>query len=1436
MNAQRNVTGTGIWRTALAAGFLLMPWAGARAAARQALSVRVPKASSPMLGDLGAARRLNLCIGLPLRNRKSLEKLLKEIYDPASPRYHHFLSPEQFRDEFGPTQSDYQAVKDFAKAQGLSVSATYGNRMLVDVSGPVADIHKAFHVTLRSYRRPDGSSFHAPDRQPWVDLSTPVLAVGGLQDEIRPQPRLHQMAAPPRAAGGAGRVGSGWGGSYFGYDFRKAYLPNVTLTGSGQTLALVEFGSGFYPSDITSYQAQAGLPAVPVQPVLLDGYDGGPGGENAEVSLDIEMAMSMAPGLSRILVYEGFNTNSILNRIATDDLAKQISISWGFWADDTSKQIILQYAAQGQTVFLASGDNGAWSSSNLAPLDGNPYITMVGGTTLSTLLGGHLSEKTWNWGMVGSINPQLYASGGGINPNYALPSYQQGIATADNQASDTYRDGPDVACVADNIWVFYNGGYNGFFGGTSASAPLWAGVMALVNQQVTSLGRPAVGFINPTLYSLAKSPAYAGDFFDVRDNSDNGTYHAVAGYDLCTGWGSPRGWGIINDLGGVVRTPTPTVTPTLTSTPQSGCHFNTAKLPDLVLGQADFNSNLFNRGGAPAADTLAQPNFAFTDGTILLVSDMNNSRVLLYRHLPGANGAAPDVVIGQPDFTGNNCNQGGSPGPNTLCGPQGVFWDGSRLYIADSGNNRVLIYDGIPASNNASASVVVGQPDFHSTAGGQGASAGDLWQPMDARSDGTRLVVSDSGYNRVLVYNHIPTANGAAANVVIGQADMTQGSVAGGDRGVTAPKGLALSNGRLFVATARTNPTTGNSEGRVFIYNTIPSSNNALADVVVGDTPYEDCSPSYLGGWTASGIATDGTRLFITGSTSRVMIYNRIPTAGGAACDEVLGQPDLWTCTYPQPTGNGGLAGPMGLALSPDGGTLFVADGGNNRVLRYTCQGGPAPTATPTPGQNSAGPGCRAGTAAGHGVAGFSGDGGPATAAAMTQSWGLGSDAAGNFYFADLNNNRVRRVDAAGVVSTVAGNGSFGVSGDGGAATAARLRQPWDVKADSAGNLYILDFGANNVRKVNPQGVITTVLGSPSGEAGNSQNGLSGTSTLLRQPTGLAVDARGDVFVVDAGNAVVRVLWATSGICTTVAGTPGQFGFGGDGSPMGGSLINPSSSTLAGIVADTSGAQEKLYFSDANNHRIRVVGLPYGSNKYTIVNTLAGTGVPGNGGDGGAATAATFTNLQGLALDGCGGLLVSDSDSQRIRRIDLATGLIGAFAGRGAGGFSGDGGPASLMAFNNPEAMAVLPGGEVVVMDRSNLRVRSIAACQAGCPAAGMAGRGEESASASELRGAEGRAPSLVGPEKPLVVAPNPARDSVKVMYYLEEGGKASLEVYTLDGVKVAQLGLGEEPAGAGSADFDTSRLASGLYLAVLMEEGRSGTAARARFKFAVLK
>lgn len=554
----------------------------ARAGEMRVMPGHLPNAQALLhpLGRVPATNSLRLAISLPLHNRTELTNFLERLYDPSSPDYHHYLTPEQFNARFGPTAQEYQTVLQFAKSNGFDIVKTRDSRMLLDVQGKVADVEKAFHLRLRNYQHPTESrQFYAPDVEPTVDASLPILDVIGLSDYAEAHPMLHarQIEAKTNPVTASGPGGSGPDNLFIGNDFRNAYAPGVNLNGAGQTVGLLEL-DGYYSSNIVTYESLASLPNVPLSNVDVTNYTATPGTNVIEVSLDIEMAISMAPGLSAVAIFgAGSSVNTlvafedILDSMASSNQVKQFSSSWGYTGgtdpNTTTDQALQKMGTQGQSFFQASGDGDAWINPIWVPAD-SPYLTSVGGTFLSMNGTGasYASETVWNNGPAGgwSANENTshfgqkndyVGSGGGVSTVYTIPSWQtNAVINTNNQGSSTMRNIPDVALTGTNIFVVATLGTNTYWevSGTSCAAPLWAGFTALVNQQAAA-GGTSVGFINPAIYAIGKSATYTSDFHDINTGNNSNLYStnlflAVNGYDLCTGWGTPTGAALINAL------------------------------------------------------------------------------------------------------------------------------------------------------------------------------------------------------------------------------------------------------------------------------------------------------------------------------------------------------------------------------------------------------------------------------------------------------------------------------------------------------------------------------------------------------------------------------------------------------------------------------------------------------------------------------------------------------------------------------------------------------------------------------------------------------------------------------------------------------------------------------------------------------------------------
>lgn len=543
------------------------------------LTKHVPKAvlngSAPFLSNLDPQQKMHIVVMLPLRNQAGLKALLASLYDPSSPDYHKFLSVKEFTDRFGPSIEDYQAVVDFAEQNGFTVDKTPPNRLLVELNGTVAQVNQAFHVTMRLYRHPkDNRMFFAPNREPSVDLDVPLWHIVGLNNYSIPRPLYLKRAAGTPAP--SNTTGSGPNGSFLGSDRRTAYY-NYVLNGAGQSVGLVEF-DGYNVSDVKTYFANVGQALnVPINNVLLDGASGASDGDDTEQVIDIVEAISMAPALSQVRVYIAPESTLpiygndgdvlIFNKMATEDIAKQLSSSWNWSPVDTSTDdpIFEEFAAQGQSLFQASGDDGAWPTDPYFFPEEDANVTTVGGTVLTTYGSGGPWESEIAWGGSNNACSAGNGSGGGISPNdIAIPSYQQsaGVINSNNHGSTEYRNAPDIAAEAncDNYYCA-NGTCGDGLGGTSLAAPTMAGLTALINQSLALNCKSSVGFLNPALYSLGTGSDYTNAFHDITVG-DNYTsisanlFPAVTGYDLVTGWGSPvasttDGKGLLNALVGV---------------------------------------------------------------------------------------------------------------------------------------------------------------------------------------------------------------------------------------------------------------------------------------------------------------------------------------------------------------------------------------------------------------------------------------------------------------------------------------------------------------------------------------------------------------------------------------------------------------------------------------------------------------------------------------------------------------------------------------------------------------------------------------------------------------------------------------------------------------------------------------------------------------------
>jgi subtilase family serine protease len=531
----------------------------------------VANGKAQLVGQLPATQTLRFDMVLPLSDRAGLQSFVQDVQDPTSSSYRRFLTPQEFTARFGPSPENWEALIAFAKASGFEIISGDLKGRDLRLTGTVANIEKAFHVTLGNYQDlTDGHTFFAVDREPTVDLPFQLWHISGLDNDSRPHPMYVKKSDYAQAHGidpdkvvSHATTGSGPSASFLGSDMRAAYYGGTALTGSGQNVALFEY-AGTDLSDLSTYYKNVGQ-TEPYTPTLIStgGYgtscvdSGGSACDDTEQTLDMTQLMGMAPGSKMLYMYVcgdvlasgsgNISDTACISAMVSDadaPLSKQISCSWGWTPADASTldPYFEQMASQGQNFFVAAGDSSAWSASNEAWPADDANIVSVGGTDLTTssAAGPWKSETAWA------------DSGGGISPDsIPIPSWQKlsGVITSTNKGSTTLRNGPDVAgnanftyyVCADQTTCTAND-----YGGTSFAAPMWAGYLALANQQAATNG-DTIGFIDPIIYPAALTSSYGTYFHDITSGSC-GTYSGITGYDLCTGWGSPNTTGIINLL------------------------------------------------------------------------------------------------------------------------------------------------------------------------------------------------------------------------------------------------------------------------------------------------------------------------------------------------------------------------------------------------------------------------------------------------------------------------------------------------------------------------------------------------------------------------------------------------------------------------------------------------------------------------------------------------------------------------------------------------------------------------------------------------------------------------------------------------------------------------------------------------------------------------
>lgn len=554
-----------------------------------------PPGSTPppgvRIGPTNPQQTMAIGVALKVQDQRALDGFLHDLYDPASPQFHHYLSPAEFTRRF--VAGGRQQVLDFLKGAKLS-AADRGIGSIIQASGTVDQIQATFKVAISDYQDPSGTVVAQADSAPTLPstVSGYIQAIIGLDNII--QLKTHIAAAPPPEAGTAPAAAPGAAGCDAALNVAATYgafTPNQIATaynfnafaqrgeqGQGQIVALMEVDD-FKDANVAAYQNCFGT-GVQVTRVPIDG-GAHPGPFEEEAELDIDVLISMLPKLQQLLVYESdYRITAIidsLQMIANDNLASVVSISFGGCEQNRNFNtfmmpehiIFQQMAAQGQSVFAASGDSGSRdcflhhtpNAGALAVDDpaSQPYVTGVGGTrlTIDPATNTYTGETVWNGFGSGSG-----AGGGGLSSAWAMPDYQTGPGVA-NSFSNGKRQVPDVAANADpkTGFIIYSidpltcAGFAGSVagscfmstGGTSVAAPLWAAAATLTNQRLLGAGYPRLGFANPLIYRLFNS-SNSSIFHDITtgsncfdascDGASDARYPATAGYDMASGVGT----------------------------------------------------------------------------------------------------------------------------------------------------------------------------------------------------------------------------------------------------------------------------------------------------------------------------------------------------------------------------------------------------------------------------------------------------------------------------------------------------------------------------------------------------------------------------------------------------------------------------------------------------------------------------------------------------------------------------------------------------------------------------------------------------------------------------------------------------------------------------------------------------------------------------------
>jgi sugar lactone lactonase YvrE len=1342
------------------------------------------------LGDGTRLERIQIQLGRSDKQEAALQQMIHDLHTPGTASYHKWLTPQQFGERFGASDGDIATITKWLQGHGFGPVKVNPGKQTLETSATAGQFRDTFHSQIKMYEI-NGERHYANATDPQIPAAlAPVFRGFVSLNNFRLKSTLQKVGTATydpatRKSTLAPRLGWTTGtdpNPYFvlapgdfavQYDLNPLYAAGID--GTGQTIAIIN-DSNIDLSLVNAYRSLFGLPVNPPQ-VIIDGNDPGidgvnnPDGPNyasGEAYLDVELAGAVAPKAQIDLVIAGDTALESGVVLAAEDavygnLAPVISLSLTeceMYSGSVWSYLWEQAAAQGITVMVSSGDAGsagcddfdvqeyAVGGQAVNGIGSTPYNVSVGGTdfhysssslltnywandgtnfpvnnsTPVTTLLSPVPEQAWNdsqyspnllsyYQLTGGQTTIVAGSGGASTCGVATTDPQTGQEsctpypkpvwqTGSGVPTDGARDLPDVSLFAANglNYSFYpicaNAGdcqpvtagasvqFSGA-GGTSASSPAFAGIMALVNQKTgsrqgqadfvlyplaaqypnsfhdvtagnnavpcnidtTSYGVPSNGCIAVFNPLTVTDPYYGTATEGVIGTGSAEEYKAGTGYDLASGLGSIDAYNLVNNWSKVAFN---TTTTTLTPSATTFAHGTSVTISGSVTG----TTSPLPTGDVVLMTTSGEP-FQASEAFFNLSGGSYSGSI---GFLPGGS----YTIYGQ--YGGDSLNAGSTSAP---------------VSITVTPENTSLTVDLLSTNSNT-----VSMPSGSTIPYGQQVLLSAIPVPTSFYNANSACIAGGT----------VPYFCGAFN--VLG----ATGSVAFTD------SGSALSTAVL------------NSEGDAEYNAVLGVGSHSIVGAYSGDATYNpSTSPA-----VALTVVKDVPRIGAVAATPSAESDNIFPA--GQAITITIGVENFanGTSQYASyapalaPTGtltfSGAPAGsPTSATLSPskDPATNY-AEGIATATIPATAAPGTYTITTNYSGDaNYAAVSYTStitiqspkviSTVAGDGYPGFSGDGGPATNAQLGYVGGTAVDSAGNLYIADYGNSRIRAVNkTTGVITTVAGNGGGGFSGDGGLATSAQLAYPLGVAVDAKGNLYIADTYNCRIRMVTATtGIISTIAGN--GNCGYSGDSGLATSAEISQPQAVAVDSAGNVYIADAANYRVRMVTAATGLISTVAGN-GSFGASGDG----GAATAASLSQPGGLAVDASG---NIFISDTDNQEIREVIAATG-----LISTFAGNGVYGYNGDGGAAASAQFAFPQGIALDAAGDLFIADNGNSVIRVVAAGTRTVSTVAGDGAPGYSGDGGNALYAALSYPTGVAVDAAGDIFIADAENTVVREVSA------------------------------------------------------------------------------------------------------------------------------